>query len=74
MAEQDYYRAMREMKANAVEEEGEACPAATQSVEMNLASGLVLESTCYEMVIPTEDRVEGLTAFREKRKPVYQGK
>jgi hypothetical protein len=38
MAEQDYYTAMRAMKAGAVAEEGEACPAATQSVEMNLAN------------------------------------
>ena len=45
-----------------------------RGMEIDLASGLVLESTCYEMTIPTEDRVEGLTAFREKRKPVYKGK
>jgi hypothetical protein len=24
-------------------------------------------------VIPTKDRVEGLMAFKEKRKPVYKG-
>jgi enoyl-CoA hydratase/carnithine racemase len=45
-----------------------------RGLEMDLASGLVFESTCYEMTIPTEDRREGLAAFREKRKPVYQGK
>ena len=45
-----------------------------RGMEMDLASGLVFESTCYEMTIPTEDRREGLAAFREKRKPVYQGK
>jgi hypothetical protein len=26
------------------------------------------------VTIPTEDRLEGLAAFREKRKPVYRGK
>lgn len=28
---------------------------------------------CPEQVIPTEDRLEGLAAFAEKRKPVYKG-
>jgi enoyl-CoA hydratase/carnithine racemase len=45
-----------------------------RGAEMDLASGLVFESTCYEITIPTEDRREGLAAFREKRKPVYRGK
>lgn len=45
-----------------------------RGLEMDLASGLVFESTCYELTIPTEDRREGLQAFREKRKPRYKGK
>jgi enoyl-CoA hydratase/carnithine racemase len=45
-----------------------------RGMEMDLASALVFESTCYEITIPTEDRREGLLAFREKRKPVYKGK
>lgn len=45
-----------------------------RGMEMDLGNALVFESTCYEMTIPTEDRTEGLTAFREKRKPVYKGK
>lgn len=45
-----------------------------RGMEMDLASALVFESTCYEITIPTEDRREGLLAFREKRKPVYWGK
>lgn len=44
-----------------------------RGMEMDLASGLVFESTCYEITIPTEDRREGLLAFRDKRKPVYKG-
>lgn len=42
-------------------------------VEMDLASGLTLESTAYQVLIPTKDRLEGLVAFQEKRKPIYRG-
>ncbi|MGO9554122.1 MAG: enoyl-CoA hydratase-related protein [Syntrophobacteraceae bacterium] len=42
--------------------------------EVDLHSGLAIESNAYWVTIPTEDRMEGLTAFREKRKPVYKGK
>jgi methylglutaconyl-CoA hydratase len=37
-------------------------------------NGLVLEEECYDGVLVTEDRLEGLKAFSEKRKPVYKGK
>jgi enoyl-CoA hydratase/carnithine racemase len=42
--------------------------------EVDIHSGLAIESNAYWVTIPTEDRTEGLTAFREKRKPVYKGK
>jgi enoyl-CoA hydratase/carnithine racemase len=42
--------------------------------ETDLHTGLAIESNAYWICIPTEDRLEGLTAFREKRKPKYQGK
>jgi methylglutaconyl-CoA hydratase len=48
--------------------------AINKGMEVDKASGLAFEQTCYAQVIPTEDRMEGLRAFREKRKPVYQGK
>lgn len=41
--------------------------------EVDLESGLKFEETCYAQVIPTKDRIEGLTAFTEKRLPVYKG-
>jgi methylglutaconyl-CoA hydratase len=68
----------RSLAADIVKNGPVALKAAKQAIdrgmEMNLADALVLESTCYETTINTEDRVEGLTAFREKRKPVYRGR
>ena len=43
-------------------------------LETDLHTGLGIESSAYWVTIPTEDRLEGLTAFQEKRKPVYKGK
>ncbi|MGD9876735.1 enoyl-CoA hydratase-related protein [Desulfococcus sp.] len=43
-------------------------------METDLATGLAIESNAYWVTIPTEDRLEGLAAFREKRKPVYKGR
>jgi len=43
-------------------------------LETDMHTGLAIESNAYWVCIPTEDRLEGLTAFKEKRKPVYSGK
>lgn len=43
-------------------------------IETDIQTGLAIESNAYWVTIPTEDRLEGLAAFREKRKPVYKGK
>ncbi|MDN7247310.1 enoyl-CoA hydratase-related protein [Planococcus shenhongbingii] len=40
----------------------------------DLQTGLNIERKAYELTIPTEDRVEALMAFSEKRKPVFKGK
>jgi enoyl-CoA hydratase/carnithine racemase len=42
-------------------------------LETDLQTGLAIESNAYWVTIPTADRLEGLAAFREKRKPVYKG-
>merc|ERR1711990_307404 len=41
--------------------------------EVDLHTALNIEQMCYAQVIPTNDRIEGLMAFVEKRKPKYQG-
>lgn len=43
-------------------------------LQTDLRTGLLLESRAYAVTIPTEDRLEGLAAFAEKRKPNFQGK
>lgn len=43
-------------------------------IETDIHTGMAVESNAYWICIPTEDRLEGLSAFREKRKPVYKGK
>jgi enoyl-CoA hydratase/carnithine racemase len=40
----------------------------------SLEEGLDCERACYEKTLYTSDRVEGLKAFDEKRKPHYQGR
>jgi len=48
--------------------------AMSRGMDVDRASGFAFEEACYAQVIPTEDRLEGLAAFAEKRKPVYKGK
>ena len=42
--------------------------------ETGLAAGLAQERRLYELAMATEDRVEGMRAFLEKRKPSYRGR
>ncbi|QOS99511.1 enoyl-CoA hydratase/isomerase family protein [Brevibacterium sp. JNUCC-42] len=42
-------------------------------MEVDMATGLAIESNAYQILVPTKDRLEGLVAFAEKRKPVYRG-
>lgn len=47
--------------------------AISKGVQVDLHSGYSIEEDCYSQVIPTKDRLEGLAAFVEKRKPNYKG-
>jgi enoyl-CoA hydratase/carnithine racemase len=42
--------------------------------ETTLTAGLENERRLYELAMATEDRVEGMTAFLEKRKPEFRGR
>jgi enoyl-CoA hydratase/carnithine racemase len=48
--------------------------ALNNGTQCSLGVALPLESKAYEITIPTEDRMEALKAFAEKRKPVFKGK
>ncbi|WP_203362401.1 enoyl-CoA hydratase [Bacillus sp. REN10] len=52
----------------------QAKTAINNGMQVGLATGLEIEKLAYNSLIPTEDRLEGLRAFAEKRPPIYQGK
>ena len=43
-----------------------------KGIHMDINEALIHEKKCYNGVINTSDRTEGLLAFNEKRKPVYR--
>jgi enoyl-CoA hydratase/carnithine racemase len=42
--------------------------------DTDLTAGLAYERRLYELAMATEDRVEGMTAFLEKRRPEFRGR
>ncbi len=52
----------------------QAKKAVNKGIEVDLATGLKIEELAYDALIPTEDRIEGLKAFTEKRPPEYKGR
>ena len=44
-----------------------------RGLQMSLSDGLAFEIECYNRMVLTEDRHEGVRAFNEKRPPVFRG-
>lgn len=45
-----------------------------RGIGQDIKIGLDIERLCYGNILKTEDRIEGMKAFIEKRKPQYKGK
>ena len=52
----------------------QAKTAINQGMQTDISTGLQIESLAYSRLLHTEDRLEGLKAFQEKRSPAYSGK
>lgn len=48
--------------------------AINEGLRMDLEAGLQYERQCYSLLYATQDQKEGMTAFKEKRRPQFQGK
>ena len=44
-----------------------------EGLEVNMLSSEAIVKDCYAQLLYTKDRLEGLAAFAEKRKPKYKG-
>ncbi len=48
--------------------------AVNEGINMDIRSALSYEARCFELLFSTEDRKEGITAFLEKRQPVFKNR
>jgi len=64
----------RRIAANAPISIRQAKKSLNMSMQTDARNGYMFEIEAYNRMVPTEDRMEGIRAFNEKRKPVYRGK
>lgn len=60
--------------ANAPVAVRQAKRAIDKSEDLDRANGYAFEIEAYNRTVGTEDRLEGIRAFNEKRRPVYKGR
>ena len=58
----------------ALEMAREVARGAPLAVRMAKGQALVMETVCYEKILPSWDRREGLRAWAERRSPLFRGK
>jgi enoyl-CoA hydratase len=64
---------LNKINANAPTAVKLAIEAANRGLDVSLAEGLNIEASLFSQCFDTEDRKEGVAAFREKRKPNFKG-
>ena len=64
---------LNKINANAPTAVKLAIEAANRGLDVSLAEGLNIEASLFTQCFATEDRKEGVAAFREKRKPNFKG-
>jgi len=64
---------LNKINANAPTAVKLAIEAANRGLDVSLADGLNIEASLFTQCFATEDRKEGVAAFREKRKPNFKG-
>jgi enoyl-CoA hydratase len=63
----------RRIASNAPLAVRQAKKAVGASQDLDLKSGFAFELEAYNQLVPTRDRLEGIRAFNEKRKPDFRG-
>ncbi len=70
----DTVMAARRIAANAPIAIQQAKKSINMATQVDLGTGYAFEIEAYQKMVPTEDRLEGVRAFNEKRPPRFQGK
>ena len=66
--------AARKIAANGPIAVRQAKKSITVATQLDLKTGYAFEIEAYNRMVPTEDRLEGVRAFNEKRKPDFKGR